>query len=125
MPEFVLNRSYVLAGKGHRIRFEKNTPTWVPPELVREALGIGAESLDGPQDVLGPEEVPVAALTGTDRQEMFYKAFEDIVGRNASGDFGGDGKPTHAAVAKLVTFDFTKKDMVAAYRQHLADKQEA
>jgi hypothetical protein len=124
MPEFVLNRTYVLAGKGYMIRFEKGVPTYVPPDMANEAVAIGAECLDGPIDVLGPEEVPEEQLSASDRSALLYKAFDTLIARNERDDFGGDGKPTVAAVKAVVGFSITKKELVSHYQQYIANKQE-
>lgn len=110
MPEFVLNRNYNLVGKGHNIKFLKGVPTYVPPELAREAVGVGADAIGEKVDVLGPEDIPKEQLTVADREALLFAAFETLAARNDREDFGGDGKPTLPALKKLVNFSLDKKE---------------
>lgn len=118
MPNFVLNRTFVLAGKGHMIRFEKGQPTHVPPELVAAAVGIGAECLDGPVDVLGPEEMPEAMMTEIDKDAAFAAAIAKLVLRNGRDDFEGNGKPSMNVLREMLGFSFTRKERDAQYQKH-------
>lgn len=117
MPEFVLNRNYNLVGKGHNIKFLKGVPTYVPPDLAREAVGIGADAVGEKVDVLGPEEVPEEHLTAADKEALIFAAFETLIARNEREDFGGDGKPTLPAIKKLVSFSLDKKERDAAIQK--------
>jgi hypothetical protein len=125
MPEFLLNRTYNLVGKGHNIRFTKGVPTHVPPELVREALSIGAESVSGKVDVLGPEEVPPVQLTAVDKEALFFKAFDALIEKNEREDFGGDGKPTVTALKKILPFELDKKSRDVALQRYRDDRAAA
>jgi len=123
MPEFVLNRTYVMPGKGHMIRFEKGQPTWVPPELVKEAAAIGAEPLDGPVDILGPEEVDGLVLSAGERLEKISEFIKIVVARNESADFDASGKPSMGCMTRCADFAVTKKERDtawAAYRETVA-----
>lgn len=130
MPNFVLNRNAVLDGRGHKIRFEKGQPTWVPPELVREAIGIGGECVDEIEDPFkdeGGEGKPQLTLTEADKQKLFFEAFDDLIAANISTDFGGDGKPSMEALKKKLNFAFTKKERdnaILAYREMKAKQAE-
>lgn len=125
MPEFVLNRTFNLVGKGHNIRFTKGVPTYVPPEMAREAVAIGAESIGEKIDVLGPESVEPAQLTATDKEQLFFAAFETLIARNEREDFGGDGRPSMPALKKILTFSFDKKERDTAIEKFRAMKAEA
>lgn len=121
MPNFVLNRTHVLAALGHRIRFEKGQPTWVPPALVTMAASIGAECADGPVDPLGDEEAAAPlALTADERQKELIAAISIICERNSTGDFGGDGRPTLDALHKIVDFATSKKELGVAWTTYKA-----
>lgn len=127
MTEFVLNRTYNLIGKGHNIKFTKGVPTYVPPELRREAVGIGAEAIGEKIDVLGPEDVPEVQLTHDDRLKLFFSAFETLIARNDREDFGGDGKPSVPALKKILSFSFDRKERDAAiqlFREAKAAEQQ-
>jgi hypothetical protein len=117
MPDFVLNRTHNLVGKGHNVRFTKGVPVWVPPELLREALSIGAEPIGEKVDPLGPEEVPEVQLTTADKEALFFAAFETLTARNEREDFGGDGRPSMPALKKLIDFSFDKKERDVNYQK--------
>lgn len=125
MPEFVLNRNHMLAStSGHRIEFLKGKPTYVPPVMVKEAVAIGAMAVDGgTPDVLPPEDVPQEVLSPQDKEAMAHAAFDQIIERNDTADFTGDGKPSTEAVKKIVEFNFTRKELnvwVQTYRDKKA-----
>ena len=124
MPEFILNRNYTLAGAGHMINFVKGQPTYVPPGMVKDAIGIGADPVDGPIDVLGPEEVDVAPLTFAEKEALMNKAFDKMVERNEREDFDAAGRPKHEELAKLVGFSFTKKEREAFWQKYRISKAE-
>lgn len=120
MTEFVLNRGYNLISKGHNIKFVKGQPTYVPPELHREAAAIGAEAIGEKVDVLSPEDVPEVQLTTEDKQKLFYAAFDKLIARGDREDFGGDGKPSVPALKVILPFAFDKKErdmLFQAYRE--------
>ena len=91
---FVLNRNYALRStKGHMLNFVKGQPTYVPPELEKECVGIGAEPVDGVVDVLGPEAKEEVQLTKEERAEKLYEAFARLEKRDERGDFNAQGLP--------------------------------
>lgn len=123
MPEFVLNRNATLSGKGHRIVFVKGQPSYVPPEMAREAIGIGAEPIDADKDSLLPQDaLPEEQLSPADREALIFAAFDDIVNRNNPSDFGGDGKPSVDAVKAIVKFTVIKKEIVSLYQKYRETK---
>lgn len=123
MPEFVLNRTTTLSGKGHSIVFRKGEPTYVPPELAREAIGLGAEPVDADKDSLLPADaVPEQELTESDKETLIFAAFDQIIAKNDSGDFGGDGKPTVDAVKRIVSFSVTKKEIATRFQKYRESK---
>jgi hypothetical protein len=126
MPQFVLNRTFVLAGKGHMIRFEKGVPTHVPPELAREAVGIGAECLDGPVAMPGiDDEVAETVMTPADKDAAFLKAIAKLVARNDREDFEGNGKPSMTVLKDIVGFSFSKKERDAQFQKYRDSVAEA
>jgi len=119
MPEFVLNRNASLTGKGHRIVFQKGQPTYVPPEMAYEVIGIGAEPVEGDKDAFLPKEgAPEDQLSPADKEALLYAAFDQLTERNSREDFGGDGKPTLDAVKELVKFSITKKEIVSQFQKY-------
>lgn len=124
MPEFVLNRNHTLSGKGHMINFVKGKPTWVPPELAAMAAGIGAEQLDGEKiDPLGPEQsTPTNEPEGEARVEAIMAAIDLLRENNNAADFGADGRPSVAALNKVLGFDIKKKERDEIYPRYNAKK---
>jgi hypothetical protein len=123
MPEFVLNRTSNLVAGGHNIRFTKGQPTYVPPELARMAIGMGAEPLDVDKDTLLPvDQAPVEELSAADKEILVFSSFDQIIARNDSKDFSGDGKPSVEAVKLIVGFQITKKEVVAMYQKYREQK---
>lgn len=117
MPYFTLNRTHVLSGHGHMIRFEKDEKTYVPPELSKAAVGIGAEPVDGPVD-MGSEEKEAVPLSPEEKRDQFVTAFKLLIERNGREDFDGAGKPAVDAVKDLVDFKFAKKEMHAEWQRY-------
>ena len=112
MPNYVLNRDYVLVGPGHRIGFVKGNPVWVPPELELEAVRIGAENVDGDTpDALGKAEVKSPELSAEERVIMITEAINQIVTANNSKDFTAAGSPSVKAVEMIVDFSVERAEI--------------
>ena len=112
MPMFVLNRNYVLRSlQGRAIGFEKGVPVHVPPELVKEVVAIGAESVDGQIDVLDPEVEETPQPVGTERDELIHAAFERLVKTNNRADFTGNGMPNPKALERILGFSCDKREI--------------
>lgn len=122
MPYFVLNRHYPLQGHGHSINFVKGEPCWVPTALIPAAVAIGAECLDGPVDVLGPEEVVEIELTLEERAALLDAAFDQLLERAGQSefreDFNGQGLPNVKALAGITGFTATAKERTEAWQKH-------
>lgn len=126
--EFILNRNYVLTSQGHRVEFKKGEPVWVPPMLAKEAAAIGAERLDGDAvDPLPDEKQVPAPLSVQERLDELVAAIEVIVERNDPQDFGGDNRPSLAAINKIVELTdpvLSKRERDDAWKQYKAKKAE-
>lgn len=124
---FILNRNHVLAVGGHMIRFEKGVETYVPPEVERAAIGIGAEVVGG-SVVMGEDDDDAklpAALTDDEKYEQYKEAFSLLSESHDREDFDGTGKPTVDAVRKLVDFKFVKKELHTAWQRFNEEKAAA
>lgn len=116
MPLYVLNRDFTLRStSGHSIAFEKGVPVNVPPVLEQEAAQYGAERVDGVWvDPIEPSklvaEVP-EALAASDREVLLTAAFEQIIKRNDSKDFTGQGIPTVNAIKAIVGFTVERAEI--------------
>lgn len=129
MPYFVLNRTHPLQGHGHSINFIKGEPCWVPVALVNAAVAIGAECIDGPVDVLGPEEVKEPELSAEEREVLLLGAFEQMEARIGTSDefredYNGQGLPNVKALQKIVGFLPTAKERSEVFQKHREAKGE-
>lgn len=122
MPEYILNRNYVLRSPlGHSVSFKKNEPTFVPKLIEREALQIGAERIDGQGDapnILPDEEVVIPPLAPQERSEQLFAAFDILVESNEPKDFTGAGVPTVTAVKKIVDFDVDRVEIASNWAEY-------
>ena len=116
MPEYVLNRKYALRSiNGHIINFEKGVPVWVPPVVEKEALLIGATPVDGPKDILNPEDEIKPEMPADERKEKILGVFEKLIKRNERGDFSGQGLPNLKVVEKMAGFIVSAKERDALW----------
>lgn len=121
MPTFVLNRDYVLRSLvGLSVRFEKGQPTYIPDVLAKEAVGIGAECVDGEVDVLGPEPIEEPELTLDERKLKMFDAFKVMKERDVRTDFTGQGLPAMKAVEKLVGMNLDRAEVDEAWAEYQA-----
>lgn len=123
MPEFVLNRTHALRSTlGHIINFTKGQPTYVPPELVKEALEIGAdpvETMDKTDALLGVQEgdeQPV--LSAEARRAAITEAFAKLEHENNRSDFTAAGAPKPAAIKRMTGFDVENRERDEAWRAY-------
>lgn len=124
MPEYVLNRDFVLrTTMAHTIAFKKGEPTWVPPIIEKEAIAIGAERADnGKTDILVPEVNGKSQMTFEELREALFAAFDLLVEKNDSDDFTAQGVPKVAVVEKMIETDIDRKDLVEAWTEYRAGK---
>lgn len=89
---------------GHTIFFPKGVPTYVPPEMHREVLALGAdcEELDASEELAEPTppEAPEAPSDPTERKKALFEAFDRMVLRNRRGDFTAGGQPHIKVLSK-------------------------
>jgi hypothetical protein len=118
--KFVLNRDHVFASTlGHSIRFEKNEPTYVPPALYREVMGIGA---------IPDEEVPEDKKESTSteptephlREKAMVEVFEKLVLANKSGDFTAGGVPKDKAMERELGWAVDSKETAELWKKFKA-----
>lgn len=111
MSEFVLNRNHTLVSlAGRVISFKAGQPVWVPPEVEKEAMLIGALPTEGTKDILDPEPEEQLELSAADRLAAINKAFVVMKGRDARGDFTAQGVPNTKVLEKLTGFEVTSKE---------------
>ena len=124
MAMFVLHRNYTLRTVDGVISFKAGEPTYVVPSMVKHAIGIGAQPVEGTVDVIEPEVTIAPAPAGDERVSQLYVAFEQIVKRNDAKDFTAQGIPTVKAVEKLVNFNVDSKEIAEAYYNFRTPKDE-
>jgi hypothetical protein len=124
MPEYVLNRTYLLRTTSGVISFEKGQPTWVPPYMEKEAAGIGATRLDGKEVDMIDEPAKAPEITYDERQAQIRMAFELIVESNDAKDFTAQGTPTVKAVEKITGIRNIEKAEVVEMWQAFRVKDE-
>lgn len=125
MPQYVLNRDFILRNTYGVISFSKGEPAFVPPIMEREAVMIGAEKVDGNTPSLVPEEKSeVEVPFGDERESQILVAFELIVERNDPADFTGQGAPTVKAVGKVVGFDVERGEVQSVWQKWKLAKSE-
>ncbi len=119
MPNMVLNRNHMMSTTtGHMIGFKKGVPVHVPPSLVKEAIGIGAEAVDekGAQEIKdkfeadapkGRPEVPVGEV----REAKIREVLEDIMARNETSDFTAAGRPKLDSINAELDFKVSKDEV--------------
>jgi len=125
MALFVLQRNYTHGSlRGHMITFRKGEPTYVPPECHREVIQIGAIPVDasGEVDLLEPETPVPVEPTAEERTEQLIAAFELLEERNRRKDFTGQGIPSITALAAIVDFDVTRREVEDLWRQYRENK---
>lgn len=114
MPEYVLNRDFVLATlSGHRIAFKKGQSVWVPPRAVPEAVAIGATPADGSDPNLAqpaPKGESAASQDPEKRKKMLLDAVKLLVDRNDPDDFGADNAPKVDAIRQIVNFKLDARE---------------
>lgn len=126
MPYMILSRNYTLASlAGRVITFNKNEPTWVPPEVVKEALLIGAEGAEHKIDILGVETAPEQQISQADREVLIESAFDTITGRDIRGDFTGQGVPSVAIIGGIVGFEVSRAELDPLWTDYKAKKAQA
>lgn len=113
--KFVLNRTATLSSKtGHSIEFKEGEPTYVPPVLHKEALGFGAQPIDGEVEFEEPAG-PVVVTDVEARNELISTVLESLREKNDPEDFTATGYPKVAAVKALTGFDVAAEEVKALW----------
>lgn len=112
--EFIMRRSRTVASvHGHAISFVKDQPTFVPPDMHREVLELGAEPAEA-MAVDPRDPVPVnGIIEPTDplkRGEDIHAAIELITTKNAREDFTGNGAPHVKALTAILGWKPTNNE---------------
>jgi hypothetical protein len=103
--KMVMNRDITVSGlSGHAIRFQKNIPTHVPPEMMEDVMAKGAIPAEG-QEMPEVEEVkPVTVPVGIRRKDILFQEFDKMVAENNRNDFNAHGVPKSTVVKTNVGF---------------------
>ena len=113
--EYIAPRNMTVAStSGRSVQFEKNVPTYAPPQMHDELIARGivpAEEIPEVEDDGGPKEPTDRA----ERDAALFAAFEKIILRGKRGDFAGTGAPHGAVLAKELgwaSIDNKERDLV-------------
>lgn len=118
MPMMVMKRNFRLATiKGHSVMFEKDVPVSVPPDIVADAVAVGAVPAEGDVDVtpVPPPKPNTGPAEAALREQQIIAAMADLVATNDREDFAGSGIPKHAAVGLKVGYKVSKQEVDAAW----------
>ncbi len=122
MPMYVLNRNATVSTmKGHRIRFEKDEPVFVPPICIPDVVAVGATPADGTDPDLDQDVapgIPAAANDPVLRAEVIQAAIIKLVATNERGTFGADNAPKADAISTIVGFKVDNKERNVAWRAY-------
>ena len=126
MGQFVLNRNLTIRSlTGHSVAFQKGVPTYVPREMYREVISVGAERVDGDQaEGMSEPSAPPPEPTGAEREELVFEAFNEIVNKNAREDFTAQGAPHVKAIRTLVGFAVDNKERDTLWAKYRIAKAE-
>jgi len=126
MPEFTLHRNFLLrTTKGHTIRFEKDSPVYVPPVCVPDAVAIGAQAVEEASAQVLPDETPEPPpLTPDQRKVKIREAIEMMIGRNERSDFTASGLPDLRKLNPLVGFDVSTREREEVWMALKAEQAE-
>jgi len=104
----------VVSKSGRSVEFEKNVPTYCPPQMHAELIAVGvspAEEIPEPEDDGSPKEPTLP----DERNAALFAAFEKVILRGKRGDFAGTGAPHGAVLAKELgwaAIDNKERDLV-------------
>ena len=106
MPNFTLNRNYVLRSlSGRSYEFRKGEPLNIPEQAVREAVAVGATPSDGSDpNVLVDEKVDKTPQDPTTRRNDIMAAMLKLINKSDRTDFTAGGTPHPDAITKIVGY---------------------
>lgn len=105
MPLMTMNRDFIIKSTmGHVVRFTKDEPIYVVPDLYQEALKYGAELVDEKDKIVQKNPPSKASPQGQERHDKIKEAITQMLTRNERGDFTGSGLPALPVLDKLVGF---------------------
>lgn len=126
MPNMISLRKFRLSTtKGHVVLFEPKVPTYVPDDIVADAMAAGCVPEDESEtpfyDDLARAKVE---FSGDVRASLIYLAVRQIAEKNDHKDFDGAANPKTKVVSDLLGIEAFPKEVVEIYRQYLQAKQE-
>jgi hypothetical protein len=108
--KFVFLRDRVVASlSGHSIRFEKNVPTYVPPDARKDVIAAGGVPEDDVDvaEIVEPEKKPavVEPVDPQEREAALFAAYERMTLENKRGHFTAGGLPHMRALANILGWE--------------------
>lgn len=127
----VSNRNYVhRSTSGYVITFVANEPTYVPPVVRREVMGLGILPVDSdPSGLEAAEDINNRALviSGDLRAAILFTVIEIIAKRNKTTDFDAAGRPKEYVICKmsgLTVRTQERNNLWEHYKSCLGNKEE-
>lgn len=123
MPQYKLNRDFVLRNTKGVITFTKGEPTNVPTYMEMDVVAIGGEAVSKATPSLVPQDAPEKDNPqGEDRAAQILTAISLLVEKNDAADFTGSGTPSVKAVEGILGFDIDRSEVVEGWKKFNADK---
>lgn len=107
--KFQLHKNHTLnSTMGHTIEFKKGERVYVPKEVWKEAVAIGAiPETELPEEVLHTKD---EVLDPEDRKAMIFAAMEQVVLKGDRESFTGNGSPHAKVISEIVNFAVDAKE---------------
>ena len=98
---------------GRSVEFEKGVPTYAPPQMHAELIGMGIV----PEDEIQEEAVDGVKepMVSTDREADLFAVYKKMVLRNKREEFTGVGIPHLAVISKELGWSVAAKERDATW----------
>jgi hypothetical protein len=98
----------VSSTSGRSQTFEKNVPTFAPPQMHAELIALGIVPEDDIEEDEGPKG-PAEPIIPHEREAALFKVFEAMVLRGKREEFTGVGVPHLAPLASALGWSAAKE----------------
>jgi hypothetical protein len=123
--KMILNRDLHLVSLcGRSTMFREGVVTFVPPNMVKEAIAVGA--VVSPDEDKAVVDATMAALASdandaAARVPAITEAIKKVIARNQRGDFTAGGRPNLNVLAKLTGFIVTSQELEPLWNATVAE----
>lgn len=125
MPDMISLRTFTLSTlHGHVVRFEANTPTFVPAVVVHDAMAAGCVPVNA-EDTAKIEDDRAIKIEfqGDLRRSVLLLISKALAEENDTKNFSG-GTPTRKAVSDRAGFDAGAAEIRDAWRAYMHARKE-